>query len=500
MSAAATWGGLARWWLADTGRFQASGLLVPAAAAALVAWSPLAASAIAVTGGLAVWLWRDRAALALLLVVLMCNVKVNYYTGFVTLFPEYPVLLVGGLVVAMRAMEGRWRIREPGLAVLFLWWIIAGAVSGTHALELTRVASKGILLALAAAIFFAVLEGLDNRRSLSRALRWLELSAVVVGLYAVAQIAGGALGIDTSLGFLEAYSNPEFHLGVGVPIIYQLTKIFRANAFFNDPNILGGYLAAVMSVVLALRLHHSARARHRVRARLELALLLLLGIALLLTVSRSGFLAFAAGAACVLWFMPGILRRARFWVASAVLSGLMIAGSALSGINPIVLFTRLGQSFDRGDGSNRVHFEAAEFAIELVRRFPLTGGGLRNFGYHYAAEVNAFYPNMMAHNAWLDFFAETGLFGGLAFTALTAAILWRPLRALRDRGLGTRDPELQAWLVGLLAALVALNVANLFYDYYLRTFVWVFSGMAVAASSLAAGCPLKSPASRERRG
>lgn len=481
-----TWGGLARPWLADGRRFAWLAAVAPAAAAALVVLAPLAGLLVALTLALSVALWRDRAALPLLLIVLMVNVKVNFYTGFVTLFPEYPLLLLALAIALARGLEGRFRIEEKGFALLFAWFILAGAVSGAHALVLSRVASKEVLLVLAAVIFFAVVHGLDSRVRFARALRWLEASAFAVAVYSVVQIVGGALGVDTSLSFLERYSNPDIYLGVGAPVVFQLTKIFRANGLFNDPNILGGYLAAVMAFVLALRLHHGTDPARRGRARAETALLLLLATALLLTLSRSGFLALGAGAVTVFAFMPEALRRVRFWVATASVAAVAALGATLSGINPVLLVLRLGQAFDRGDVSSRVHYEVAAYALDLLRRFPLTGAGLRNFGYFYAAEVDAYFPNMMAHNAWLDFFAETGLFGGLAFTAITLAVVARPWRSLRDPVQRRDDPERHAWLAGGLAAMIALNVANLFYDYYLRTFVWVFSGMVIAAVRLRA--------------
>ena len=40
--------------------------------------------------------------------------------------------------------------------------------------------------------------------------------------------------------------------------------------------------------------------------------------------------------------------------------------------------------------------------------------------------------------------------------------------------------------MALLASLVALLVANLFYDYLLRTFVWVIVGLAMCSVRLAA--------------
>ena len=62
--------------------------------------------------GAALWaLVRFPFAIPLTLIVLMGNVKVNYYLGFFTLFPEYLVLMVacglGFVVVVARDRRGR---------------------------------------------------------------------------------------------------------------------------------------------------------------------------------------------------------------------------------------------------------------------------------------------------------------------------------------------------------------------------------------------------------
>jgi O-antigen ligase len=154
------------------------------------------------------------------------------------------------------------------------------------------------------------------------------------------------------------------------------------------------------------------------------------------------------------------------------------------GINPLLLVQRLTQSFNENDISSRLHHDALFYALSLLARYPLTGVGLGNFGAFFSGEVDAYYPNMMSHSAPLSYLAESGLLGGGAFLAVVGVILWRPWRALRNPALRRERPELHAILVGLLGALVAIDVANLFYDYYLRTFIWVVSGLALAAVRL----------------
>lgn len=477
------WADLIAPWLLDPLCFRLlAWVAVPALAVAAIA-APLAAAAVAVLVLLFAALWRRPGLLAILLVVLMGNVKFNYYAGFFTVFPEYVPIVLAAVAWLLHWMEGARRVEERGLMLLFGALLFAGCLSFVDAIDAGRVFAKAVLIGVALVTFYLALEGLRSREDVRRVLRWVEGVALVMALYGILQVVGDIAGFDTSLTFLEKWGNPAFYYGIGAPVIYRLARIFRADSLFNDPNILAGYLAATLPVVMALRSAHGEASGMRGRARFETALLLVLTLCLLLTLSRSGVLAALSGSAVVLWFMPRVLRSVRFWLTTA--GGVVGAGAlaASLGINPLLILTRLAMTFDDSDFSSQVHRNVFTYGVQLFARHFPTGVGLGNFGLYYGSEVDAFFPNMMTHNAFLSYFAEAGLFGGLAFAALLLAVLMRPWRALHDQAL-REDRELFAWNAGLLGALVALNVANLFYDYYLRTFIWVFSALAVAAARL----------------
>jgi hypothetical protein len=479
----ARWSDLWRPWFLDPRRFLAISVLLPIALTTATVVAPIPTAILLFLGLIGAWFWRSDEAIVLVMVALMGNVKINYYTGYLTIFPEFiPLALACGIAV-LRWLDGDRAPSEPALQTIFAVFVIAGFLSVVNAIDIGRVISKGIMVAVSGLIFFVTIRGLRRRSHMERALLWLEWSAAVVALYGIVQFAGAFFGVDLSLRFFERWGNPAFHYGIGTRFYMTLSSVLRAHSFFNDPNILAGYIAGAGCVVLALRLHHGATGMRR-RAVAETGLMALLGLCLLLTISRSGFIALLCGAVVVLAFMPEVLRRFRFWAAGVAGLCLAAAASTWLGTNPLLLLVRLSSSFDQEELSTRIHLAVAGYSMELLRRFPLTGCGLRNFGFYYASEVDAEAANMIAHDVYLSYLAETGLIGGLAFIVLVAAILWRPWRALRDPALRATDPELYAWNAGLLGALVALNVANVFYDYYLKTFVWVLSGMAVVAARL----------------
>lgn len=453
-------------------------------AASLAIWKPLPAVLLAGVALALSLFWRRPQVAVYTLVILMGNVKINLYMGFFTLFPEYLVLALAGFVWAMRLAENPRPLPEVAFFWRFGIWLVAGALSIVFAPLVTKVVARAVLSLIMAAIVLLTLDGVRSRKILTRVLAVWEISAVLFALYGVVQLVGLATGHDLSPRLLERYANPELAVGVGAPLRLRVENIFRANSLFNDPNILAGYLATAIVMTIALRTHHAAVGR-KARAAMETVGLAIMGVCLMLTISRSGFLALAGGLMVLLSQWPEALRKKRFWFAvGGTLCGIFLVAIALDA-NPLLLVQRLTGSFDTNDGSNRVHRDVFFYGLQLFARYPLTGVGLGNFGEFYGLEADAYARNMMSHCAPLSAFAETGLFGGLAFVSLAIWIASRPLRVMRDRELKARDPEMHAIATGLFAAVIAVNVANLFYDYYPRTFVWIISGLAIALPRLA---------------
>ena len=413
------------------------------------------------------------------LVVLMGSVKVNYYFGFFTLFPEYIVLAAAiGLGFFVWLGQPRWPV-ERELACLFGAWILAGLLSAPFAMSASKVLARVMLMGMALATLFTVLYTVDTRRRLWRAVALWEVVVTLYAAFGIVQMVGIATGFDTTLHALEGISNPDIYLGVGAPVRRRIGDVFRANSMFNDPNILAGFIAAAMVAMLALRLHHAETGR-RGRARAELIALCILVVGLFLTQSRSGALALFAGAAVVFAHRRRSLARPGVWVAVAAAIVAIGGAAVLMGVDPTLLLTRFAGIGDTTDGSNRQHLEVFIYGLQLLARFPLTGVGLGNFGLYYGSERDAWFANMMSHSAPLSAFAESGLPGGIAFVALWGWIVSRVARARA----APADAAGEALRVAMLASLVALLVANLFYDYLMRTFVWVIVGLAIATVRL----------------
>jgi O-antigen ligase len=182
----------------------------------------------------------------------------------------------------------------------------------------------------------------------------------------------------------------------------------------------------------------------------------------------------------VLVHRPRLLGKVGPWLVAGTAVVVIVGVVTALGADPTLLLTRLAGVGDTNDGSNRQHLDAFLYGLQLLARYPLTGVGLGNFGLYYGAEWDAFYPKMMSHNAPLTYFAESGIPGGLAFVG----VWWLVLRRSWKGEPPAADATARTLRLALVASLAALLVANLFYDYIARTFVWVIAGLAVCAARL----------------
>lgn len=265
----------------------------------------------------------------------------------------------------------------------------------------------------------------------------------------------------------------------GVLSLRELPKIpalTAANPFRNlalpglaqlstHPNQLAALISFFLPLLVSLAVGPRPGPSRRLW-RVALALVALLVVAILiLTQSRGGWIATAAGlfALAALWaavLPPSHARRGlRLVVGLAVLAALAVA----VWIGPTTLWEMwLNPPADTAVGTLRtlgVRRAIWPWGATAVGDFPFTGVGLGAF----RQVVFRLYPLLPwpdydlghAHNIFLQTALDTGLPGLVAYLAVlfvAAAVGWRVAR---------RDPGFRAVSLGLLAGLVALHVFGL---------------------------------------
>lgn len=228
---------------------------------------------------------------------------------------------------------------------------------------------------------------------------------VIPALFGWAQVLTGTQFASTELG-LAAHSAAD--LGVAV-VETPVGRLLRAYGPFSHPNVFGGYL--VVGLLLCIWIDVQLKSR----ARLANAVLAaFLAATLVITFSRSAFLALILGLGCFFWTHRSHVRQNRALV--GLLTGLLIAGIWFH----VPLLSRVDAS-SRLEGKS-VQERVGQYGefLHVLGRAPWFGTGASG----YTAALADAFPNRASwelqpvHNTFLLFLAEQGILGVLALILL----------------------------------------------------------------------------------
>lgn len=335
------------------------------------------------------------------------------------------------------------------------------------------------LLALLAALGLSLVGAPSYRDGLPELLKWVQVLALYLAVAAILPrrragwLLGAILAAATAQALLGIY---QFITQTGPEPFIVLGRFMRAYGAFRQPNPYAGYLGLIAPLAISLTLWawtSGLRGGQKATLPLRLALLAaagLISLGLLLSWSRGAWLAFAVATAAV------VLAHTR---KAAPVVAVLAAGAAVSlvalgalDLLPASLVARLAdlpEYFGLIDVA-RTEVTDANFAVierlahwqaalAMWSAHPWLGVGVGNYAAAYAGyNLPRWYePLGHAHNVYLNFAAEAGLLGLLAYLWLWAASLWQALRTA-----ATGDRLVAAVGAGVLGALTAATVHNLF--------------------------------------
>ena len=245
---------------------------------------------------------------------------------------------------------------------------------------------------------------------------------------------------------------------------------------FDNPNDLAFNLAIAVPLCFVFL----ATSRSLIKKGFWIASLGLLSYTIVLTSSRSGFLAMFAGAAAALWHF-GVKGRRK--------GVLIFAGVAVFGILCMAsskqYYTRLSSIIFQNEldetGSIAARRELLIKSIEVTATHPLFGVGPGNFD-----EVSGNWH--VSHNTYLQLSADAGI----PALALFVVVLWCAFGKLnRLEGAKMNPSSLQHYVGGLKAALVGFVVGAFFADTAYHFFPYFLIAYASALFQIAKSTQLK---------
>ena len=364
----------------------------------------------------------------------------------------------------------------PVFALVGVAWLTAPfssapLISYHHALRLTL---------LACVYLFCLIELEDFRLAIPAAWVQVFLQSVI----GIAQVMRQRSVNLAPIGELKL--DPAWN---GVSIVWsEGQRSLRAYGLTDHPNILGGVLAFGLIVMMLGYFMFNTRWRALVAAGFSLG-----SLALLLTFSRTAWLAFCAGTLLLLFMLqksrqPGVISG---WLSLVAGSAAILAPFLWHNASHLGIRLNWGGSFQTVPAENQAIGERRllnQAGLELLSKYPITGVGLGTFPLALQREQPDWEFNFQpAHLALLDAAAELGLLGGLVY-ATALATPW--VLMLFNRRKLRITPE----LAGASALLLALTIVG-FFDYYTwllapgRLWQWLAWGLWAAAyqSSLREG-------------
>jgi len=246
--------------------------------------------------------------------------------------------------------------------------------------------------------------------------------------------------------------------------------IDRLLGTFFDPNFIGTYLAFIMA--LGFGLFPATTKRQKVLIALAV---LFCAVALLLTFSRTGYLAFLFA-----FIMIGILRSPKILIV-----GMTII--ILAFINSPRAVQRItdGLSVDE-TGLKRIY--SWDKGIRLVANFPILGIGYNNLApvQDFYALVDEFDVNNRAglENSFLTILVTTGILGGLTYLWLWGATIKSALQLWFRKKL---PYKIRSEGLAIATALLSLVISSLFMNSLLYPFllvhIWIVSALIPTTKS-----------------
>jgi len=253
----------------------------------------------------------------------------------------------------------------------------------------------------------------------------------------------------------------------------------RVFSTLGQPNWLAAYLVALIPLTWAFVL--KSKAKNRKLYAVSYSLFAILYLCLLYTKSRSGLLGFGVAYA-VFWglvFTPNLVKRKKpptlkpfFLLTFSILLLTFLVGSPWT--------PSLGQIWQKrtppeaskevseekppipigGTESGEIRRIVWKGATDVWRHYPIFGSGVETFAYSYynfrprehndVSEWDFLYNK--AHNEYLNFAANTGTFGLLAYLGVIGTFLFWALKHYAKKNL----------IIALLAGYVSILITNFF--------------------------------------
>ncbi len=405
--------------------------------------------------------------------LLLCAAFSFYYTkgmliAYITLLPFLPTMIMALGALALLAvfliksivLPKRYEFHYSSLTLfvilmgaMFVWGVINSYAKMSSA--------KSVMVYLAfLTVYYLIINLLSEQKSVQTVINLMVAASVICSIYGIYQ-----------------YFTPE-ELNV-----WQDSQMFgdiegRIVSFFENPNVYGEYLILMIMLNFAAVINTEKRSFKA----FGIVALLLSAVCMVLTYSRGCWIGIAVSVMLFLfimyrdWFMRGI-----------------VLGCASLFFLPKSVITRLMSIGNLADSSTSYRVYIWEGTLSMLRDFWQTGIGVGTDAFNSVYPVYA-YGAISAphpHNLYLLLVSEMGI---LALVLFLVFVLFM-IKKLFSVSQTCADKKLSVWSAAMVSALVGYLIQGMFdnvwYNYRVFLFFWIFVGLCAAVCIAAKKCGVK---------
>lgn len=427
------------------------GLVLTALGSVVVLWQFPAVEVLLLAAGLSVaaagiWLAIARQRLVYMLLVAVLPLEATFVieAGF-SVTPYY--LMLGLLLLSYVIHNQRISFAETPSRLLATYFVVCAVslaagffaappqVDASSAMEWRASALRPLIqffLTAAHILFFViVLNRIRSHREIVSSTKlylWIGLGLGVLGCWQTLAVALDLPGKDFTYAFGAAadqgyqYGKTRFYTA--------FIADFAPRATFRESLHLSHYLVSFLPLALGLVLYRR-QLPESWRIKTPTALVVISLATLFLTMSRSGWLAFAGAVAFMFCFYP----KGRMIKAAAATAAVVVAaGLALKSLGyfrfdlDIWELLQLRMDLERLGADPRVLYLQALWMTFI--QYPLLGVGIGNYGLFGAARLGMDVV-LSAHSVFLNALVETGIIGFLALCGIVVHFFWTAIGTIR---------------------------------------------------------------------
>ena len=302
-------------------------------------------------------------------------------------------------------------------------------------------------------LYFLIVALVDNWAKIKKVVLALVIASGLIALIGLIQFfAQFIFSLDKVYNFWAVNITPVFSgFSLGTMILAYPSwlvnvggiTIMRAFSFFSDPHMFSFYLGLTLPLVVVLLLKGY-------RKKLLIVIYPLLFIALLLTFTRGAYLAIII----TFLVLAGLIWK---YLGNKKVSILLYLSLLLIIIPHTPFSDRFYASFDLDEGSNMGRLEMWQQASQTGMDNFWQGVGLGNYSLIVDADLDYRNP-VTAHNLYLDFFSEMGIFTLTVWLILILGTIGQ----LFEKLINSDNMKEKYVLIGLIGSLVYFSVHSCF--------------------------------------